>query len=301
VIADHTIAATFAPNVLTITALGDAHGHIDPGPTVYVPYGGPAYLTMQPDPQYHVLDVQVDGVSVGAASEYEFTNVIADHTIAATFAPNVLTITALGGRPRPHRPGPTVYVPYGGPGVLHDAASRSAVSRARRPSVDGASVGWSGGVPNFTNVIADHTIAATFAPNVLTITALGDAPRPHRPGPPPSTCRTAALAYFTDAARDPQYHVLDDAVDGVSVVRMPDYQFTNVIPTTRSRPLSRSDIGPAGVGSEAPTALVHRDRGSEPPSMGDARFRLGLPARRRSTPPCSTPPAAACSRSRTAR
>ena len=42
----------------------------------------------------------VDGSSVGAVTTYTFTNVTADHTIAASFAINTYTITASGGRQR---------------------------------------------------------------------------------------------------------------------------------------------------------------------------------------------------------
>ena len=48
-------------------------------------------------PGYHIADVLVDGGSVGAVSGYTFTNVTADHTIAASFALRSYTITASAG------------------------------------------------------------------------------------------------------------------------------------------------------------------------------------------------------------
>ena len=39
----------------------------------------------------------VDGGSVGAVTSYTFTNVTANHTIAASFAINTYTITATAG------------------------------------------------------------------------------------------------------------------------------------------------------------------------------------------------------------
>ncbi|MEW5765846.1 MAG: hypothetical protein AB1824_12815, partial [Acidobacteriota bacterium] len=42
-----------------------------------------------PDSGFHVADVLVDGVSVGPVASYTFTNVQADHTIAASFAPDI--------------------------------------------------------------------------------------------------------------------------------------------------------------------------------------------------------------------
>ena len=43
-------------------------------------------FTITPDTGYHVADVLVDGASVGAVTSYPFTNVTANHTIAASFA-----------------------------------------------------------------------------------------------------------------------------------------------------------------------------------------------------------------------
>ena len=55
--------------------------------------GGGGDAGSQQDIHHHggselpILDVLVDGVSVGAVSSYSFTNVTADHTIAASFIP----------------------------------------------------------------------------------------------------------------------------------------------------------------------------------------------------------------------
>ncbi len=49
-------------------------------------------FTITADTGYHILDVLVDGSSVGAVSTYTFTNVVADHTIAAFFTLNALLV-----------------------------------------------------------------------------------------------------------------------------------------------------------------------------------------------------------------
>jgi hypothetical protein len=52
-------------------------------------------FTITPDPNHHVLDVLVDGVSVGAVTSYTFTNVTAAHTIAASFAiDNIISVAS---------------------------------------------------------------------------------------------------------------------------------------------------------------------------------------------------------------
>src|SRR5207253_3099509 len=50
-----------------------------------------------PDAHYHVADVLVDNVSVGAVTSYTFTNVTTDHTISASFAINTYTLTYTAG------------------------------------------------------------------------------------------------------------------------------------------------------------------------------------------------------------
>jgi hypothetical protein len=89
VTANHTISATFAPNPdHTITASAGAGGTISPSGAVSVADGSDQTFTITADPGYHVVDVRVDGVSVGAVTSYAFTNVTANHTISATFAPS---------------------------------------------------------------------------------------------------------------------------------------------------------------------------------------------------------------------
>jgi hypothetical protein len=56
--------------------------------------GADQTFTITPDTDYQVTDVLVDGLSVGAVTSYAFTNVTADHSIAASFAaatPPVIT------------------------------------------------------------------------------------------------------------------------------------------------------------------------------------------------------------------
>ena len=64
--------------------------------------GGSLTCSINADPGYHVADVLVDGLSVGARTSYEFTNVQADHTISASFAAGPRARS-----PSPPRPAPT--------------------------------------------------------------------------------------------------------------------------------------------------------------------------------------------------
>ena len=73
---------------LTITASAGSHGSITPSGNVSVSYGGSQTFTIAPSTGYHVSNVLVDGSSVGVVGSYTFTNVTANHTIAASFAEN---------------------------------------------------------------------------------------------------------------------------------------------------------------------------------------------------------------------
>ena len=84
VTAQQNIIATFNQLSYTITATAGNGGTINPGTTT-VNCGGSQTYTIVPNEGYMISDVTVDGQSVGSVSSYSFTNVIADHTILATF------------------------------------------------------------------------------------------------------------------------------------------------------------------------------------------------------------------------
>jgi hypothetical protein len=89
----------FTIRVFMITASAGIHGSIAPGGTIPVARGAVQAFTVTPDPCYQVADVLVDGSSIGAAAGYTFSNVQADHTIAASFsvAPITLSTSVAGG------------------------------------------------------------------------------------------------------------------------------------------------------------------------------------------------------------
>ena len=86
------VAATYTANFdiiqYIITATAGPNGSISPSGSVTVNHGDNQSFNMYPDQEYRVADVLVDGVSVGAVLDYEFTNVTANHTIHVTFELN---------------------------------------------------------------------------------------------------------------------------------------------------------------------------------------------------------------------
>lgn len=68
-----------------IQASAGSHGAISPPDTTYALAGSSLTYTITPDTCYSVADVLVDGISVGPAGSYTFSNIRANHTIAASF------------------------------------------------------------------------------------------------------------------------------------------------------------------------------------------------------------------------
>ena len=81
-----TAVPAFAAGPYTITASAGAGGSISPSGAVSVAEGASQQFIIPPDLGYYVVNVVVDSVDKGSISSYTFTNVIANHTITASFA-----------------------------------------------------------------------------------------------------------------------------------------------------------------------------------------------------------------------
>jgi PKD repeat protein len=75
-----------APVSYTITASAGTGGTINPSGSVTVSHGSSQTFAIAANAGYALADVKVDNVSVGAVSSYSFSNVTANHTIAASFS-----------------------------------------------------------------------------------------------------------------------------------------------------------------------------------------------------------------------
>ena len=153
----------------TVTVIQGANGVIAPGTTT-VAQGGSQAFSITPNIGYHVLDVTVNGSSVGAVTSYTVSNVTGDTTISASFAINTYTITVTQGANGDIAPGTTV-VAQGGSADFF--ATPNADYYIASITVDGSPVtvfSPTGQPFHFSNVQANHTITATYAINVYTIT-----------------------------------------------------------------------------------------------------------------------------------
>src|SRR5207245_2155880 len=128
--------------------------------------------TITPDAHYHVADVLVDGVSVGALTSYTFSAVAANHTVDASFAIDAYTITASAGANGSIAPPGVTTVNYGGSQAY--TITPDAHYHVADILVDGVSAGAVTSY-TFSTVAANHTIDASFAIDTYTITATAGA------------------------------------------------------------------------------------------------------------------------------
>ena len=166
--ANHTISATFAINTFNITASAGFGGSISPSGGVFVSYGGNQAFFITPSTGYHIAEVVVDGISVGATSSYTFTNLVSNHMITTSFAINTFNITATSGAQGSISPSGDVNVIYGNNQTFTVSANTG--YHVANVLVDSVSQGAISSY-TFTNVQAAHTISASFAINTYTISA----------------------------------------------------------------------------------------------------------------------------------
>jgi len=208
VTANHIITAAFAINTYVITPTAGAGGSISPGTPQTVNYGETQVFAITATTGYHILDVGVDGASVGAVSAYTFTNVTANHTITAAFAINTYNVTtATTGTGS----GSIILNPAGGTydhGTVVTATATAAVS-SNFTGWSGACVGT--GTCSVT-IDAPKSISAAFTLKTYTVTPTAGAGGSISPNTA-QTVNHGSTAQFT-VTPNPGYQIV--AVTGCS-------------------------------------------------------------------------------------
>ncbi len=223
VTADHTISASFAIDSFTITASAGLNGSISPSGEQFVDSGAGQTFTITPDPGYHVVDVLVDGSSVGAVTSYPFTNVTEDHTISASFAIDTFTISASAGLNGSISPDGVQTVDYGADQTF--TITPDPGYHVADVLVDGSSVGAQADY-TFPSVDADHTISASFAIDAFTITPSAVVNGFISPSSPQNLEYGQDQTFTITAATG--YYIADVLVDGTSVGPVTTYTFAAV-------------------------------------------------------------------------
>ena len=229
--AAHTIGATFVANIYTITATAGNGGTITPAGATTVAYNADRTYTIAANTGYHVSDVFVDGVSVGAVTTYTFTGVTANHTIYAAFDLNEYTVTVNQPSHGAITPGTTtvlygatpsfVITPATGYNVTAITVNGSNVNLNNVPSANGIYT------YTFSAISSNQTITATMTAKTYTISASAGANGSISPNGNTTVSHGGAQAYTITPANG--YVVAQVTVDGMSVGAVTSYVFTNVV------------------------------------------------------------------------
>ena len=211
-------------NGFSITVTSGAGGSVSPS-SINIPSGDSQTFSIIPATGHTIVDVKVDGNSVGAVSSYAFTNVTASHTLQAIFAANTFTITAsvAGGSGGTISP-TSATVDYGGSQTF--TMTPNAGYHVAGVLVDGSSAGAVTSY-TFSNVTANHTIQVSFAINTYTITPSVLDGYGGTISPASATVNYGGSQTFTFTP-DATFSIADVRVDGVSQGAITTYTFSNV-------------------------------------------------------------------------
>jgi hypothetical protein len=220
---DHQIEAWFANNTYTITAIAGDGGTISPTGALVVAHGDSQAYTILEDEGYHIVDVVVDGVSLGVVDTWVFEDIGSDHQIEAWFAINTYTITATAGEGGTISPTGELVLEHGDSQAY--AITADVGHHITDVEVDGISQGvidaWV-----FEGVSSDHQIEAWFAINTYTITATASEGGSISPTGVLVVKHGDSQAYSIMA--DVGFQIADIIIDGVSKGPVDEWVFEGV-------------------------------------------------------------------------
>ena len=213
----------------TITPNAGVNGSIEPATSVEVNENGSITFTITPDQGFEIEDVLVDGVSQGAKSTHEFTDVTENHTISATFKevePVQYTITPSAGDNGSIEPSTAITVNENDNTTFTITPNQGYV--IDDVLVDGVSQGAKSSY-EFVNVTKNHTISVSFK-DVEPVTYALTPSAGDNGSINPSTVVTVnenGNATFT-ITPDQGYEIEDVTIDGVSQGAITSHEFTDV-------------------------------------------------------------------------
>ena len=226
-----TVTATTSPvpgTSSTITSsVSGTGGTISPSGSVNVTYGSSQTFSITANSGYSVANVLIDGTSIGPQSSYTFSNVVANHTIVASFAVTTYVISATnattGGMISPNG---SISVNYGGSQTFTITANSG--YHISDVSIDGSSVGAVSSYP-FTSVASNHTIIASFAANTVQIITSSVSGSGGTISPLGAVSVQYGASQTFSITANSGYHISNVLIDGVSNGTISTYTFSNVV------------------------------------------------------------------------
>jgi hypothetical protein len=204
-----------------VTATAGPGGTLTPAGTTTYLQRKTAHYTITPEADNYLQDVLVDGVSVGAVTEYTFDPLDADHTLAATFT-NTLpshTINAWAGPGGSMSPTGLVAVAQGGAQTFTLTPNPGCATSL---VVDGRPMGARSSF-GFADTRTDHRIVVTFTCALKAAAVAGG-----RIAPSGTLVVPAGTNLTFTITPNNYYQTANVQVDGVSQGAVAAYTFTNV-------------------------------------------------------------------------
>ena len=168
---DHTIEADFTIATYTVEAEAGPGGSITPNGTLTLDHSDNVTFNIMAYLGYEIVDVQVNGLSMGPLSTFTISNIAADTHINALFAVRTFTVTAQAGAGGTISPEGVNIVDYDGEITFTMTADDCRVLES--VIIDGE---YHAPVESYSlaNVTRDHNITAVFVPAIELLTPLGD-------------------------------------------------------------------------------------------------------------------------------
>jgi hypothetical protein len=218
----HVISAVFKPIILSILSSTGPNGVINPEGVTSLVYGSDYTYTINPDVGFAILDVIIDGTSVGAVSSYSFNDITSNHTISALFDTADFEIFITCGNGGIINPPGNQGLHFGDNITYNIIPDKGYI--IDDVIVDSISVG---SVESYTfgNITSNHSIYVSFALMTYNITAASGTGGTLSPG-------TMSLTYGEDVTYffEPEegYKIIDVIVDGVSQGSVSEFTFNDI-------------------------------------------------------------------------
>ncbi|WP_372678521.1 dockerin type I domain-containing protein [Desulfosarcina sp.] len=207
-----------------VTATAGENGSISPGGTVEVVEASDQTFIITPEVGHHVADVKVDEVSKGAIAAYTFSQVNANHTIEASFAPDTHIISATASANGNINPVGSTNVAHGADQTF--IISPDAGCRVANVMVDGVAKGALLSY-TFEGVTDSHTIIASFVVDTHQINATAGTDGSISPEGTLSVGHLASQRFTINPSTG--HHVADVVVDGASIGAVNSYIFDQIV------------------------------------------------------------------------
>jgi len=161
VLQPYDITVSFKKVFYTIESISGQHGHIDSEGLLQVQKNSQMMFNIIPDKGYEIEQLLVDGVSVQNATSYTFTDIAANHSIAASFQSRQFIVKTVSGPNGSVEPSGDIALNWGDQFILIvEAASGYAVDKVL---LDNQPVTLTAGYYyTLSNIVANHDFSVTF-------------------------------------------------------------------------------------------------------------------------------------------